>query len=64
MAAAFGHIDDLEQQSNEFTISDKDILSMKMRAFGTAGFKTSEIGLGCWQLGGTDWGAVDEAKCF
>lgn len=37
---------------------------MKMRAFGTAGFKTSEIGLGCWQLGGTDWGAVDEAKCF
>lgn len=37
---------------------------MKMRAFGNTGFNTSEIGLGCWQLGGSDWGAVDEAKCF
>lgn len=24
----------------------------------------SEIGLGCWQLGGADWGHVDDAKAF
>ena len=37
---------------------------MKTRLFGTTGFVTSEIGLGCWQLGGSDWGAVDDASCF
>lgn len=37
---------------------------MKTRPFGTTGFVTSEIGLGCWQLGGSDWGAVDDASCF
>jgi aryl-alcohol dehydrogenase-like predicted oxidoreductase len=32
---------------------------MKFREFGKTGFKTSEIGLGCWQLG-SDWGEVSE----
>lgn len=32
---------------------------MKYRLFGKTGFKTSEIGLGCWQIGG-DWGNVAE----
>jgi aryl-alcohol dehydrogenase-like predicted oxidoreductase len=33
---------------------------MQRRAFGTSGFRSSEIGLGTWQLGG-NWGQVDEA---
>ena len=33
---------------------------MNTRPFGKTGFRASEIGLGCWQLGGTDWGAVDD----
>ena len=37
---------------------------MNTREFGNTGFKLSEIGLGCWQLGGSDWGAVDDARCF
>jgi aryl-alcohol dehydrogenase-like predicted oxidoreductase len=32
---------------------------MQYRFFGKTGFKTSEIGLGCWQIGG-DWGDVSE----
>ena len=37
---------------------------MKQRTLGTEGFKVSEIGLGCWQLGG-DWGpSVDQGKAF
>jgi aryl-alcohol dehydrogenase-like predicted oxidoreductase len=37
---------------------------MNTRAFGKTGHQVSEIGLGCWQLGGSDWGNVDEAQCF
>jgi aryl-alcohol dehydrogenase-like predicted oxidoreductase len=37
---------------------------MNTRSLGGTGFRVSEIGLGCWQLGGSDWGAVDEGKCF
>ena len=33
---------------------------MKQREFGNNGFTTSEIGLGTWQLGGSDWGDVDD----
>jgi aryl-alcohol dehydrogenase-like predicted oxidoreductase len=33
---------------------------MKHRAFGASGVKVSEIGLGTWQLGGADWGNIDE----
>jgi aryl-alcohol dehydrogenase-like predicted oxidoreductase len=33
---------------------------MKHREFGTSGVKVSEIGLGTWQLGGADWGNIDE----
>ena len=36
---------------------------MKQRSFGRDSFKTTEIGLGTWQIGGTEWGDVrdDEA---
>lgn len=37
---------------------------MHHRDFGQDKLHVSEIGLGCWQLGGSDWGAVDEADCF
>ncbi|HWB58884.1 MAG TPA: aldo/keto reductase [Chthoniobacteraceae bacterium] len=33
---------------------------MKTRLFNKTGVHVSEIGLGCWQLGGSDWGDVDE----
>ena len=33
---------------------------MKKRLFGKSGEKVSEIGLGCWQLGGADWGDISE----
>ena len=37
---------------------------MKQRKLGKDGFKISEIGLGCWQIGG-NWGKeIDEAKAF
>jgi len=32
---------------------------MNFRNFGETGPSVSEIGLGCWQLGG-DWGDVDD----
>ncbi len=37
---------------------------MQYRNFGTTGIKVSEIGLGCWQLGGADWGAVSAADAL
>jgi aryl-alcohol dehydrogenase-like predicted oxidoreductase len=37
---------------------------MNTRQFANTGLQVSEIGLGCWQLGGSDWGAVDERECF
>lgn len=33
---------------------------MKTRLFDKTNRQISEIGLGCWQLGGSDWGNVDE----
>jgi aryl-alcohol dehydrogenase-like predicted oxidoreductase len=33
---------------------------MKSRTFGKTGIRVSEMGLGCWQLGGTDWGNVED----
>src|SRR4051794_8707308 len=33
---------------------------MNTRPFGKTGFRASEMGLGCWQLGGSDWGAIDD----
>ena len=40
--------------------------SMKLRSFpcSTSSLPISEIGLGCWQLGGSDWGAIDDDKAF
>ena len=33
---------------------------MNARTFGKTGIRISEMGLGCWQLGGTDWGDLDD----
>ena len=38
--------------------------SMKKRIFDGTGRKVSEVGLGCWQLGGTDWGDLDDRTAF
>jgi len=35
---------------------------MRTRPFGTCGFEAGEIGLGCWQLGGTDWGGLSDMR--
>jgi aryl-alcohol dehydrogenase-like predicted oxidoreductase len=37
---------------------------MKERRFGNTGSSVSEIGLGTWQLGGAEWGDVDEGSAF
>lgn len=37
---------------------------MRTRSFAKSGFQVSEIGLGCWQIGGSDWGDIDEQACF
>ncbi|CAN5591906.1 aldo/keto reductase [soil metagenome] len=37
---------------------------MKTRPFGKTGVKVSEVGLGCWQLGGADWGDVSEESAL
>ena len=37
---------------------------MKLRSFNHTGQEVSEVGLGCWQLGGSDWGALDDDKAF
>jgi len=33
---------------------------MKTRTLGSNGFEIGEVGLGCWQLGGTEFGPLDE----
>ena len=37
---------------------------MHHRPFGNAGVSVSEIGLGCWQLGGADWGDVSDEQAL
>jgi aryl-alcohol dehydrogenase-like predicted oxidoreductase len=37
---------------------------MKKRPFGGSNREISEIGLGCWQLGGADWGNLDDHRAF
>jgi aryl-alcohol dehydrogenase-like predicted oxidoreductase len=37
---------------------------MNTRPFGKTGFQASEMGLGCWQLGGSDWGSIDDAQAM
>ena len=37
---------------------------MKQRPFGGSREAVSEVGLGCWQLGGMCWGDVDEDRAF
>lgn len=37
---------------------------MHERLFAKSGDSVSEIGLGCWQLGGMDWGHIDDASAF
>lgn len=35
---------------------------MNTRPFGRTGHTVGEIGLGCWQLGGTDWGGLSDMR--
>lgn len=37
---------------------------MNHRKFNHTDFSCSEIGLGCWQLGGSDWGEVSDKQAF
>ena len=37
---------------------------MKKRSFGKTGEKISEVGLGCWQLGGSEWGDVSDEQAL
>jgi aryl-alcohol dehydrogenase-like predicted oxidoreductase len=37
---------------------------MKTRLFNDTGRAISEVGLGCWQLGGTDWGNLSDASAL
>jgi aryl-alcohol dehydrogenase-like predicted oxidoreductase len=37
---------------------------MNKRPFGRTHTQVSEIGLGCWQLGGADWGNLDDQRAF
>ena len=37
---------------------------MKYRLFDHTGAEVSEVGLGTWQLGGADWGAVDDSRAL
>ena len=37
---------------------------MKTRTFDSDGVHVSEVGLGCWQLGGSDWGDVSEEEAL
>ena len=37
---------------------------MKNRTFGGDGAAVSEVGLGCWQIGGGDWGEVGEDEAL
>lgn len=38
--------------------------SMKSRIFGPTARPVSEIGLGCWQLGGADWGDISDERAL
>ncbi len=37
---------------------------MKKRSLGHTGEKVSEVGLGCWQLGGAEWGDVSDEQAL
>jgi aryl-alcohol dehydrogenase-like predicted oxidoreductase len=37
---------------------------MKKRIFDKTGIEVSEVGLGCWQLGGADWGDISDEKAL
>ena len=37
---------------------------MKSRSFPNPSVPVSEVGLGCWQLGGADWGDLEDEKAF
>ena len=49
---------------DQFWFCRDDLPSMKKRAFNGTGRQVSEVGLGCWQLGGSDWGDLDDRTAF
>jgi aryl-alcohol dehydrogenase-like predicted oxidoreductase len=40
------------------------LLGMNKRTLGNTGEEVSEIGLGCWQLGGAEWGDVSDEQAL
>lgn len=47
---------------NNLLFTERPIVNF--RKFNGTDFQTSEIGLGCWQLGGADWGDVSDELAF
>jgi aryl-alcohol dehydrogenase-like predicted oxidoreductase len=43
---------------------DAIIKRMRERPFGRSRARVSEVGLGCWQLGGADWGDVSDEQAL
>lgn len=53
----------VENNLFENRVPKYNVLSvMNTRRFGRTGYSVGEIGLGCWQLGGTDWGGLSDMR--
>ena len=66
MGSTLGLMDNLSVNVGKSTDRLSDTLSiggtaMEYRGLGTTGLTVSEIGMGTWELGGREWGDIDEA---